>query len=184
MLTGPFDRRQAPHPKLGIEGSHFAVGLAYGSWLRLKPGFPMYQHILIATDGSRLAGKAVATGLALAAALKAKVTVVTAEEPFEALMVAEPSQRSPMAEFERVAAESARRILAKVSERAREHGVDCATAQVNDFPAPAILDTAKARGCDLIAMSSHGRRGLDRLFLGNQAPRVLAHSSVPVLTCQ
>jgi hypothetical protein len=31
----------------------------------------MYQHILIATDGSRLAGKAVATGLALAAVLKA-----------------------------------------------------------------------------------------------------------------
>jgi hypothetical protein len=36
-----------------------------------------------------LAGKAVATGLAFAAALKARVTAVTAEEPLEALMVAE-----------------------------------------------------------------------------------------------
>ena len=34
----------------------------------------MYKHILIATDGSELAGKAVAAGLALAKELKAKVT--------------------------------------------------------------------------------------------------------------
>jgi nucleotide-binding universal stress UspA family protein len=144
----------------------------------------MYQHILIATDGSRLAGKAVATALALASVLKAKVTAITAEEPLEPLMVAEPSQRSPVAEFERVAAESARRILAEVHERAREQGVDCATVQVSDFPAPAILATAKARGCDLIVMSSHGRRGFDRLFLGSQARRVLAHSQIPVLICK
>jgi nucleotide-binding universal stress UspA family protein len=144
----------------------------------------MYQHILIATDGSRLAGKAVAAGLALAAALKARVTAVTAEEPLEALVVAEPSQRSPVGEFERAAAESARRILTEVSERAREQGIECATVQVSDFPAPAILATAKARGCDLIVMSSHGRRGLDRLFLGSQARRVLAHSPVPILICK
>jgi nucleotide-binding universal stress UspA family protein len=144
----------------------------------------MYQHILIATDGSKLAGKAVSAGLSLAAALKAKATAVTAEEPLEALMVAEPSQRAPMAEFERAAAESARRILAEVSERAREQGIDCATVQVSDFPAPAILATAKARGCDLIVMSSHGRRGLDRLFLGSEARHVLAHTPVPVLICK
>jgi nucleotide-binding universal stress UspA family protein len=144
----------------------------------------MYQHILIATDGSRLASKAVATGLTLAAVLKARVTAVTAEEPLEALMVAEPSQRSPVGEFERVAVESARRILAEVGERARGQGIECATVQVNDFAAPAILATAKARGCDLIVMSSHGRRGLDRLFLGSQARRVLAHSPIPVLICK
>jgi nucleotide-binding universal stress UspA family protein len=144
----------------------------------------MYQHILIATDGSKLAGKAVAIGLGLAAALKAKVTAVTAEEPFEALMVADPSQRPPIKEFEYAAAEGARRILAEVNERARERGVECTTVQVTDFAAPAILATAKARGCDLIVMSSHGRRGLDRLFLGSQARRVLAHSPIPVLICK
>jgi nucleotide-binding universal stress UspA family protein len=144
----------------------------------------MYQHILIATDGSRLAGKAVTTGLTLAAALKARVTAVTAEEPLEALMVAEASQRSPVGEFERVAAESARRILAEVSKTAREQGVECAAVQVSDLPARAILATAKARGCDLIVISSHGRRGLDRLFLGSQARRVLAHSPIPVLVCK
>ena len=43
----------------------------------------MYKHILIATDGSDLAAKAVATGLALAKQLGAKVTAVTATEPWD-----------------------------------------------------------------------------------------------------
>jgi nucleotide-binding universal stress UspA family protein len=144
----------------------------------------VYQHILIASDGSKLADKAVAAGLALAAALKAKATAVTAEEPLETLMMAEASQRLPIAEFERAGAESARRILAEIRKRAQARGIDCATVQVNDFAAPAILATAKAQGCDLIVMSSHGRRGLDRLFLGSQARRVLAHSPVPALICK
>lgn len=144
----------------------------------------MYKHILIASDGSRLAGKAVAAGLGLAKVLHAKVTAITAEEPFSNLIVAEASSRSPMGEFEHAAAESARRILADVSEAARKHGLDCTTVQVSTFPAEAIVATAKARGCDLIVMSSHGRRGVDRLFLGSQAERVLVHGPVSVLICK
>ena len=41
----------------------------------------MYQHLLIATDGLELAGKAVDHGLALAKALGAKVTAITVTEP-------------------------------------------------------------------------------------------------------
>ena len=51
----------------------------------------------------------------------------------------------------------------------------------NAQPAEAILETAKARNSDLIAMASHGRRGLGRLFLGSVTSEVVAHSSVPVL---
>ena len=47
--------------------------------------------------------------------------------------------------------------------------------------ADAIIATAKARGCDLIAMASHGRRGLGRLVLGSVTAEVLAHSETPVL---
>ncbi len=53
----------------------------------------MYKHILIATDGSELAGKAVTAGLALAKQLKSKVTAVTATEPWSAMVTGE--QRSP-----------------------------------------------------------------------------------------
>jgi nucleotide-binding universal stress UspA family protein len=51
----------------------------------------------------------------------------------------------------------------------------------NVLPAEAIIETAKARNCSLIAMSSHGRRGLGRLILGSVTSEVLAQSPVPVL---
>ena len=51
----------------------------------------MYKHILIATDGSELAGKAVAAGFDLARQLGAQVTAVTVTEPFHVFSVS-PSQ--------------------------------------------------------------------------------------------
>ena len=76
------------------------------------------------------------------------------------------------------------RILAEVSTAAKKQDVACETVRVNDFPAEGIIETAKARGCDLIVMASHGRRGLARVLLGSQATRVLTLSTVPVLICR
>jgi nucleotide-binding universal stress UspA family protein len=143
----------------------------------------MYRHILIATDGSELAGKAVAAGLALAKELKSKVTAVTATEPWSA-MASEPALVFPIEDYERAAAEAGMRILAGVAAAAEQAGVACETLRVNNFPAEAIVETAKARGCDLIVMASHGRRGLSKLLLGSQATRVLTLSTVPVLVCR
>jgi nucleotide-binding universal stress UspA family protein len=145
----------------------------------------MYTHILIATDGSELAGKAVAAGLELARHVNAKVTAVTATEPWSAMMLGEPPALAfPIDEYEKAAAENARRILSAVAEEAKRQGVACETAHVNDFPAEAIIDTAKAKGCDLIVMASHGRKGVARVLLGSQAVRVLTLSTVPVLVCR
>jgi nucleotide-binding universal stress UspA family protein len=52
------------------------------------------------------------------------------------------------------------------------------------FPAEGIVDCAKDKGCDLIVMASHGRRGISKLLLGSETTRVLTHSSVPVLVCR
>jgi nucleotide-binding universal stress UspA family protein len=144
----------------------------------------MYKHILIATDGSELAQKAVATGLALAKELKAKVTAVTATEPWTAMVTSEPAFAFPIDEIEKEAALNAARVLAAVSEAARKHNVACETVNVKDFPAEGIIETAKARGCDLIVMSSHGRRGLAKVLLGSQATQVVTLSTVPVLICR
>ena len=144
----------------------------------------MYKHILIATDGSELAAKAVTTGLALAKALGAKVTAVNATEPWTAMVTGEAALAFPIEEYEKSSAESAAKILSEVSAAAQKQGVACETVHVNDFPAEAIIETAKGRGCDLIVMSSHGRRGLARVFLGSQATRVLTLSAVPVLICR
>lgn len=51
-------------------------------------------------------------------------------------------------------------------------------------PADGILETAKAEGCDLIVMASHGRCGFSKLLLGSQANKVVTLSSLPVLVCR
>jgi nucleotide-binding universal stress UspA family protein len=144
----------------------------------------MYEHILIATDGSELAGKAVDTGLGLAKALGAKVTVVTATEPWTSMVTGEPAIVFPVEEYERAAAERAGRILAGVAAAAQRQGVACTGAHVKDFPAEGIIATAEKNGCDLIVMASHGPRGLSRALLGSQATRVLTHTTIPMLVCR
>jgi nucleotide-binding universal stress UspA family protein len=145
----------------------------------------MYKHLLVATDGSDLAARAVTAGLTLARHLGAKVTILTATEPWSAMTGGEGSAFDfPIEEYEKAAVSQAQGILAKVSDEAKTAGVDCETVHVRDFPAEAILATANARGCDLIVMASHGRRGMARLLLGSQAARVATMSSIPVLICR
>jgi nucleotide-binding universal stress UspA family protein len=142
----------------------------------------MYKHILIATDGSELAGKAVTAGLALAKRLGAKVTAVSAIEPW--LSIASSDTAAAFMEYQKAAEQDVARILGQVSTTAREHGVKCETITVTQAAAEAIIDTANSAQCDLIVMSSHGRRGLARVLLGSQAMRVVTLSSVPVLICR
>ena len=144
----------------------------------------MYKHILIATDGSELSGRAIAAGLELAKTLRARVTTVTATEPWSSMVIGEAALSFPIEDYEKAAAENASRILSGVSDAATQAGVACETLHINDFPAEGIVETAKSRGCDLIVMASHGRRGLSKLILGSQASRVLALSPVPVLVCR
>ena len=145
----------------------------------------MYKHILIATDGSELAGKAVTTGLALAKEFNAEITAITVTEPWTALFAGEIALAFPYQEYEKGAAEHAARILAAVSATAKDRGVECGTIHVPDrYPAEGIVDCADERVCDLIVMASPGRRGLSKLLLGSETTRVLTHSSVPVLVCR
>ena len=143
----------------------------------------MYQHILISTDGSEVAQRGVDHGLTLAKGLGAKVTVVTVAERLPVYAGFDGSL-SAYAYDDYVAGqkEAAEKVLAAAKAAAGRMGVEAETVYVeNALPAEAIIETAKARNCSLIAMSSHGRRGLGRLVLGSVTSEVLANSSVPVL---
>ena len=145
----------------------------------------MYKHILIATDGSDLAGKALVQGLSLAKALAAQVTIVTVTEPWATKVMGEAAIAFPFNEYEKAMAANAAEILSKASAMATQAGVACSTLHVTErHPADGILETANTRACDLIVMASHGRRGLSQLLLGSQARNVVAHSSIPVLICR
>jgi nucleotide-binding universal stress UspA family protein len=72
--------------------------------------------------------------------------------------------------------------LEQVKMAADAAGVPCDTIrEVHDQPYRAIIDAAQVKGCDLIVMASHGRRGVAALLLGSETVKVLTHSTVPVL---
>ena len=145
----------------------------------------MVTNMLIATDGTELAGKAVDEGLALAAMIGARVTALTVSESWSVIDVthrAKAGAENPIADFEEAAVRRAREILGRVAAKAEALGVRCDKAHRTDSaPAEAIVEEADRRNCDLIVMASHGRRGLDRILLGSQTQRVLAMTTRPVL---
>jgi len=143
----------------------------------------MYKHILISTDGSDVAQKGVDQGLALAKALGARVTLITVTESFPIYASAGAGWVSTeMANYDDIQKEHAEKILATAKQAADGLGVTAETLYVpNASPAEAIVEAAKSRGCDMIAMASHGRRGIGRLLLGSQTSEVVSHAPVPVL---
>jgi nucleotide-binding universal stress UspA family protein len=137
---------------------------------------------LISTDGSELAGRGVDQGLALAKALGAKVTFVTVTDRLAYAGIDGGAGVLAYGELAAAQNEAAAEILAAAQAKAVSMGVEAETVYVEDAPAAeAIIDIAKTRDCSLIAMSSHGRRGISRLVLGSVAAEVLAGSPVPVL---
>lgn len=142
----------------------------------------MFKHILIPTDGSELATKAVAKGLAFAAETGARATVVIVTEPFHILSRDAMQVESTRASYQSDAIAHADRILADARDHGAAAGVTMETHHKwNDSPYQAIIDTALSEGCDLIVMSSHGRRGMAAVVMGSQATRILTHSKIPVL---
>jgi nucleotide-binding universal stress UspA family protein len=142
----------------------------------------MYQHVLIPTDGSLLSVAAVEKGMRFAQEAGAKVTVVSVVEPFHAVSAESKQLSETRSVYERHAKASAARYLSEAERQAKALGVRCEVVQAeHEHPYKAIIDTAAAKGCDLIAMASHGRHGVSAMLLGSETVKVLTHSSTPVL---
>jgi nucleotide-binding universal stress UspA family protein len=144
----------------------------------------MYKHILIPTDGTETAAKAIAAGIELARESGAKVTLFTAVPEYQIPGQAEIMSRrfTTPDEHERRSRDIAQAILGNVAEQARSAGVEADTDYVqSDFPYRAIIDAAEGHGCDLIVMGSHGRHGFAEFWHGSQTHDVLTHSTIPTL---
>lgn len=141
----------------------------------------MYKRILVPTDGSDITTKAVQTAVQLARLCGADLAVIGVKEPFPYSAISE-MQPVPPQEFydaqERIAAGNVKSVV----DAAAAAGVKCSGHTVEALhPWEAILDHAKAQGCDLVVMASHGRRGVSALLLGSETQKVLTHSTLPVL---
>ena len=145
----------------------------------------MYQHILIPTDGSEVAEKAVEAGTNYAREAGAKVLFFTAvpeyQPPTEGQVLAHKPITSVF-QYEKDAEKAAQAILDKAAKAAKEAKVSFETDfALCDQPYQAIIDAAKRHGCDAIFMASHGRSGIPAWWYGSQTREVLTRTDIPTL---
>ena len=155
----------------------------------------MYKNILIPTDGVRTCESAISHGVELAKAIGAKVTALHTTpklSPHEILEIYHPQflvggsdaakAQSAMAQVEDLHKDVADKSLAVIEKIAGEMSVPCEVVYVTGkAPADGILETAKAKNCDLIYLATHGSLGLSGVIFGTVATKVLSHSKIPVL---
>jgi nucleotide-binding universal stress UspA family protein len=150
----------------------------------LQKDFHMYQRILVATDGSTLSKKAVGSAIAMAQLMGAELVAlkVVPRYPQSYFEGGLALQASEILRVEKQWTENAQAVVDGVSKAGVAKGVKVKAVTVkSDLVSDAIISVAKKQKCDLIVMSSHGRRGIKRLLLGSETQQVLTHSHVPVL---
>lgn len=144
----------------------------------------MFKNILIPTDGSGFAEKVVEPGIEMAKAMHASVTGVYVYPHHRISPYGEFGPNDDVVEVqvrERAQLEGAQ-YLERLEEAAKRAGVPYEPVIVEDNDVwKGVLDTAEAKGCDLIVMATHQPHGLSGMLLGSDTRRVLSHASVPVL---
>ena len=112
----------------------------------------MFKNILIATDGSDLAAKAVEQGIRFAKEIGAKITAVTVTEPFHVLLLAPSELEYTPIEYKKHAETHAEKVLGAVSAAAKSAGVVCEMLHVEheqgseSYPATAHTAVSTRRG--------------------------------------
>ena len=144
----------------------------------------MFRHVLIPTDGSPIAGKAVRAGIRLARETGARVTGFYAFDTLQANVNYGGYRVSEkvVAEIDRRAKQVGQKYLDAMAKLAKSTRVrfDSVCAKIGN-PHEGIIATARKKKCDVIFMASHGRSGLSKLIMGSVTQKVLAHSKIPVL---
>ena len=142
----------------------------------------MFQHLLVPTDGSPLSRRTAVAAVHFAKATGAKITGFHAMPELRLLAQHPGLPADARANFDQQARAQADEVLSYIKEAAQAEGVVCDTVMASsDRPHEAILRAARDRGCDVIFMASHGRRGLEAMLVGSETQKVLTHSKVPVL---
>ena len=142
----------------------------------------MFKHLLLPTDGSPASEAAIQKALALAKEVHARVTGLHVIPEFHVFTYQTEMLEDTREQFTKDSQSRAVQFLAVIQKAAEEAGVVRVTAYMaSDHPYQAIIKAAEDRGCDLIAMASHGRKGMSGLLLGSETQKVLTHSKKPVL---
>jgi nucleotide-binding universal stress UspA family protein len=142
----------------------------------------MFNTILFPTDGSPLSDKAAETAIAFAQLNKAKLVAISVVQPFPFSPMADGGIVLDASLYEQQMHESAQRAIDKISVAARAANIAFeGVVSVSPSPHEEIVNTAESYHCDIILMASHGRKGLNKLFVGSETQKVLAHTHLPVM---
>ena len=142
----------------------------------------MYKRILLPTDGSEASGRAILAGVDFARSVGAEVVAMTAVPEFHTFTTDADMLEQTRDQYDAASQARGQRLLDEVATAARDAGVPCTSVlAASDNPYEAIISTARANGCDLIVMASHGHKGIKGLLLGSETQKVLVHSAIPVM---
>jgi nucleotide-binding universal stress UspA family protein len=142
----------------------------------------VFQSIVVGTDGSETARKAVEAAVDLAKLSGAKVELVSAYEPVSSQRLRdEARQVPPDLQWMVNPREDVDATLAEAAERVGEAGVASRVYAREGDPADAILDVAEELGSDLIVVGNKGMTGAKRFLLGSVPNKVSHHAPCSVM---
>jgi nucleotide-binding universal stress UspA family protein len=142
----------------------------------------MFKSIVVGTDGSDTASQAVRQAVELAAAVGAKVELVSAYEPVSDQRLRQERRDTPEdLQWAINPREDVDSTLESAAETARGAGVEVTVYPRQGDPADAILDVAEEQNADLIIVGNKGMTGAKRFLLGSVPNKVSHHAPCSVL---
>jgi nucleotide-binding universal stress UspA family protein len=143
----------------------------------------MFRSIVVGTDGSETAGKAVREAIELAKSVGASLDIVSAYEPVSSQRLREEARQAPQdLQWTITPREDVEATLAEAAENAAAAGLGAVETYAREGdPADAILDVAEERGADLIVVGNKGMTGAKRFLLGSVPNKVSHHAPCSVL---
>ena len=142
----------------------------------------MYQRILVPIDGSATAERGLQEAIGLAKLCRSSIVLLHVTEVYPVMM--EMASATTWEQISSDLREVGQRLLDQAHQRVVAEGIAC-EARLEDAAASRVCDViveqARDRGCDLIVMGTHGRRGVSHALIGSDAERVLRMATVPVL---
>jgi len=143
----------------------------------------MYQHILVAVDGSSTSDRALQEALKLAGELESRLRILVVVEP---VLLSGEEQYIDYNEIHKAVVGYGRDVLKKAGDAAHQAGVEAETRLIEskgfgERVADVIVHEAGAWPADLVVIGTHGRRGFNHLLMGSVAEGVVRIATKPVL---
>lgn len=139
------------------------------------------RSMLLPLDGSPFAEHAIPWATALARAARAKLRLTLVHQPPEP-PPADRASRRLYTQVQLALRKSQREYLRATATRIKaEYAIRVTSATLHGTPGPAIARYVDEIGSDLIVMTTHGRGGLQRAWLGSVADHLVRSLEIPVL---